>query len=165
MTDKTYAGISTELPLSKVWQESATGVIILENYLPGSLIDSYIALRSKLGPRGWADIGAPYQFYRELMDLCLYPSSFMAAAFGVPMGVHLNLTDWVSTERDWHSDQYLNPQSVGDKYIAAWFALEDIDPKSGPFQYIPGSHLWPVITRDKVFDNISAEEAASPDWP
>ena len=31
-------------------------------------------------------------------------------------------------------DGYLNPDRVSDHYIAAWVALEDIDPNAGPFQ-------------------------------
>ena len=81
------------------------------------------------------------------------------------MGVSLNLTALVSTERNWHQDDYLNPPQTKGWYAAVWFALDDVDPESGPFQYVPGSHRWPVLRRDRVRLYLSPEERHSPDWP
>jgi hypothetical protein len=173
---RSYADLSELVPTSVPkdawsnpagWQFAKEGVAHLRGILSDDLIDAYRALRGRLGPRGWSDIGAPYQFYRELLELCLYEPlmTTMRTVIGEPMGVHLNLTDWVSTERDWHSDHYLNPETVGDRYVAAWFALEDIHPDSGPFQYVPGSHLWPVIRRQRVFAQLTEHERNNPDWP
>ena len=54
--------------------------------------------------------------------------------------MHLNLTGWVSTERNWHQDDYLNP------FINSWYgrlvALDKISADAGPFEYVPGSHKW-----------------------
>ena len=79
--------------------------------------------------------------------------------------LHLALTGWISTERNWHQDSYLNPPDVWSNYVAVWIALDDIDPAAGPFQYVPGSHKWPVLRREKLFKYLSPAEAASPNWP
>ncbi len=81
---------------------------------------------------------------------------------GAPAGVHLNLTGWVSTLRNWHQDGYLNPLHVGDRYAAVWMALDDIHPDSGVFQYIPGSHRWHRLLRDRIGQVV---DLADPAWP
>ncbi len=82
---------------------------------------------------------------------------------GEPAGVHLNLTGWVSTERNWHSDYYLNESCVGDHYGAIWVALDDVHPDSGPFEYYPGSHLWEgVVTKRKIGQAVDLRD---PRWP
>ena len=73
------------------------------------------------------------------------------------MCLSLALTGWVSTERNWHQDDYLNPPDVDAWYVAAWLALDDIPSGSGPFQYVPGSHRWPAIRGDKVRLGIEAQ--------
>lgn len=85
---------------------------------------------------------------------------------GEKMGLHLNLTGWVSTERKWHQDDYLNPDFVNSHYAAVWIALRDIDPDSGPFEYVPGSHTWPLIRREKVLSQCPVKTALEdPEWP
>lgn len=79
--------------------------------------------------------------------------------------LHLALTGWVSTERNWHQDSYLNPPPVWSHYVAAWIALDDIDRDAGPFQYVPGSHRWEVLRRDKLFRFLDPSVSGSPDWP
>ncbi len=47
-----------------------------------------------------------------------------------------------STEQPLHSD-YVHFGTVPPfQLAAAWIALEDIDPRSGPIQLVPRSHLW-----------------------
>ena len=40
-------------------------------------------------------------------------------------------------------------KEVNGWYLAVWMALDDIGPETGPFQFIPGSHRWPVLRRDQ----------------
>lgn len=35
-------------------------------------------------------------------------------------------------------------------YVAVWMALDDIDPDSGIFEFVPGSHRWPLMRGEKV---------------
>jgi hypothetical protein len=114
-------------------------------------------------PRGWAD-ACPYMRHPALMALCCDGdlATVLEMLTGDVMGVNLNLTGWVSTERDWHADSYLNEPEVGDWYAAVWIALGDIHPESGVFQYVPGSHRWPQITRETI---ARYYDLADPMWP
>lgn len=146
----------------------AAGVAIFEKVLPDELVDAYSAVRAPLGPDGYS-IGTPYMSVPELADLALCEPVVQAVeeVVGEPVAMHLNLTGWVSTERTWHQDDYLNPfpNGVGDRYCGAWFALDDIDPRSGPFEYVPASHNLPFLTQQEVLDRLDPAEAANPDWP
>jgi ectoine hydroxylase-related dioxygenase (phytanoyl-CoA dioxygenase family) len=84
----------------------------------------------------------------------------MKALIGEDMLLHLCLTGWVSTERGWHQDDYLNPPHVNSWYAAVWIALGDIHPDSGPFEYVPGSHRWPLIRGEKVRKFLTKQELA-----
>lgn len=112
---------------------------------------------------GWPD-ATPYMRFPELRRLVC--NRELSTAIGgliheIP-GVHLNLTGWVTTERDWHQDTYLNPPHVGDQYAAIWVALDDIDADSGPFQFVPGSHRWPVVTQLRIGQYLNIND---PQWP
>lgn len=100
-------------------------------------------------PGGWPDC-TPYMRHPEILELVAPLAPHLERLIGEPAGMHLNLTGWVTTTRDWHQDSYLNEPEVGDFYAAAWVALGDIHPDSGPFQYVPGSHRWPQVTRDAI---------------
>lgn len=114
-------------------------------------------------PGGWPD-ACPYMRHPALRDLCTDPrlAHELEQLVGAPMGVHLNLTGWVSTQRNWHQDGYLNPELVGDRYAAVWMALADVHPDSGPFQFIPGSHRWHRLTQAKIGQYVDLDD---PQWP
>lgn len=122
----------------------------------GELVDGELVMRH---PGGWPDC-TPYRRFPELMNILMYKkiNDTMEQLLGEPAGVHLNLTGWVSTTRNWHQDTYLNPPHVGDYYVAVWIALENIHPDSGPFQMIPGSHRWPTVTQEKILASLSPQE-------
>lgn len=147
------------------WWEQ--GVVYLPRLLPPDLVDAYCAVRSQLdNPGGWRS-PTPYVHVKELRDICLFKPlmNTLRELIGENCGLHLNLTGWVSTERDFHQDTFLNPPNVGTHYAAVWMALDDIHLDSGPFQYVPGSHKWPVIRREKVFKFLTEEERNDPAWP
>jgi hypothetical protein len=114
-------------------------------------------------PHGWPH-ATPYMDCEALLDLALQRelSTALASVVGQQMGLHLCLTGWVSTTRNWHQDGYLNPPAVGDRYAAVWIALDDIDPASGPFQYVPGSHRWFRITQPRIGRFVDLQD---PLWP
>ena len=152
-------------PEQRQWRRE--GVAILPRFLPDSVLDPYIARRAALETEapehfrgGWYTC-SPYEHVPELRALALYPPlmRLMEHLIGEPMLLHLNLTGWVSTERDWHQDDYLNPPFVNSWYAAVWIALDHIDPDSGPFEYVPGSHKWPLLRREKVLACMSEAEA------
>lgn len=156
-------------PSSADWNEE--GVVLVKNFFPENFLQQYEQCwieenQTKTErPAGWPD-PIPYMRHQELLQLLCYGplSEVLHNLIGEPAGLHLNLTGWVSTERDWHQDSYLNPKHVGDKYAAVWIALDDIHPDSGPFQYIPGSHRWRQVTYEKIIKALP-EEQRDHRWP
>jgi hypothetical protein len=156
----------------RAWRED--GVVILRQFLPDAILDPYIARRAQFDqPGGWSS-PTPYMHVDELRALCLYPSlrRVLRELIGEEMMLHLNLTGWVSTERNWHQDDYLNPSFVNSWYAAVWIALDHIHPDSGPFEYIPRSHRWSLLRGDRVRAFMTPDEllgSAGPlaidDWP
>lgn len=114
-------------------------------------------------PGGWPD-ACPYMRHDALRAICTDPYLGWALQelTGEAMGLHLNLTGWVSTQRNWHQDGYLNPHHVGDFYAAVWIALDDVHSDSGVFEYVPGSHRWHRLTYEKI---ATVVDVADPLWP
>lgn len=173
----TFDNITVPAPPAGQHDWNDEGVIRLDGFLANprgeELMDAYMALWTRehndgsLAPPwrqsgGWPD-PVPYMQHHEILDLMEPFAPVLDEVLGEPAGLHLNLTGWETTTRDWHQDSYLNPPHVGDFYIALWVALEDIDPDSGPFQYVPGSHRWPQVTREKIWEALDGY--VGPDWP
>jgi ectoine hydroxylase-related dioxygenase (phytanoyl-CoA dioxygenase family) len=147
------------------WPEE--GVVIHRGILPDDLIDAYCKVREPFGPVApWSPTA--YMTVPELRDLALCEPVVEAveAVIGEPAAMHLNLHNWVSTERTWHQDDYLQPfpDGLNDRYCGAWFALDDVNTLAGPFQWISGSRSWPFLTREQVLAQLKPDERG-PDWP
>ncbi len=162
----------TLTPHQRAWRRD--GVVIMPKMLSDEEIDPYVAVRSKLGLQGGWHSPTPYLHVPELRSLALAPKlmRILRDLLGEDMMLHLCLTGWVSTERDWHQDDYLNPGHVNSYYAAVWIALDDIAAESGPFEYIPGSHRWRLMRQARVRRFLTPEEEASRDprtgaefWP
>jgi hypothetical protein len=142
------------------------GFVILKNAIPEDLIDTYVDILSgslveddngKL--RGWEG-KTSYLGAEEALDILCHPS--IQSAFedlNKGIALHIDIPYWVSTEKNWHQDAVLANPIAGDNYLGVWVALEDVDPDAGPFEMIPGSHLW-----DLDFESIylSPENNFSP---
>lgn len=115
------------------------------------------------GPYG---TGTAYMQSEPMRDLLLAPPlmRLLNALVGEPVGLHLVLTGWTSTERDWHQDDYLNPPFIDGRYAAVWIPLEEITPDSGPFEVVVGSNAWPVVRRELLLEALG-EDGSDPDWP
>lgn len=145
------------------------GVLIIPNFFPHTLLDAYRARYERDNGENAAygyKSGTPYLEIQEMRDLCLYEplAAVLESLIGEPMGLHLNLCNWVSTERTWHQDHYLNPDGVNCFYLAVWIPLDDIHPDSGAFQFVRGSHRWPVMSGEKVQAALNLQ-GYDPDWP
>jgi hypothetical protein len=153
------------------WQRE--GFLILHEFIPDDLIANYgrawitdNAMNADR-PMGWP-YDVPYMHVPEVRELCCWQplGDILHKLLGEEMGVHLNLSGWRSTQRSWHQDGYLNPDTTRDYYAAVWIALDDIHPDSGPFEYIPGSHrLIDPIREQSMRAALTPEEAASSNWP
>lgn len=159
-----------ETNLQAEWQDD--GMVILPKFMPDELINDYCEVwirdngNHNIRPMGWP-FDVPYMYVNPLMDMLSYKplTEIMTDLIGEPLGVHLNLTGWRSTQRNWHQDGYLNPDTNRDFYMAIWIALDDIHPDSGPFQFVRGSHKFPVITNKKILDALGANAIYDPNWP
>lgn len=152
--------IPAPAPSSLDWNED--GFVIKKNFIPEELMQAYEECwlaNNATRPGGWPDC-TPYRRHPEVMNILTYKrmADTMEELIGEPAGVHLNLTGWITTRRNWHQDTYLNPHHVGDYYAAVWIALETIHPDSGPFQFVRGSHKWFVLTREKILSALSPQE-------
>lgn len=160
------------------------GVVIRRGLIDPDLCDAYTARwladharTDGRNPRmrgGYPDTG--YEHVPEMRDLLCHPriAATWEELFPVGTGtytrqpelaLHLCLSGMVSTQRAWHQDDYLNPPYVWCWYGAVWIALGDIDEHSGPFQYVPGSHAWPLMRRDLVGRYADPGEMNDPRWP
>lgn len=138
----------------KSWRKD--GVLVKERFLPDTLIDAYVALRMRVkSERGWAD-PCPYLRHDAIKDIALYPPLMdkMRELIGNPVGLHLNLTSWVSVQTPWTSVDFSNPAHVYSHSVLVWIALEDISPDSGPLQFVRGSHRWPPLKKDKILQEF-----------
>lgn len=145
------------------------GYVIIRDLIPHSVLDDYSRAWQRCNsdrPMGWP-YETPYRHHPEVERLVCHRhlAQMLSALINEPMGVHLILSGWRSTQRNWHQDGYLNPDSNRDFYAAAWIALDDIDPDSGPFEFIPGSHrMFPPIRNERMLAALKPEERG-PDWP
>jgi SAM-dependent methyltransferase len=146
----------------RAWRED--GYLIIPGLISDRLIDNYCQTRSLVV--GYVS-STPYMHVPEIRDLCLCKplTDLLQHLLGEPMGLHLNLTGWTSTERDWHQDDYLNPPCVNGHYAGVWIALDRISPDSGPFEFVPGSHRWPIIRQAKVLNLLGCDDCDDPYWP
>lgn len=167
----TYEDVSVPPPPPSRSDWNKDGVVVLPGAMPedsmtvyeSEWMEQHGSTWPPRNPGGWPN-PTPYYQHRALRELMTYAPlmNTIGGLIGEPPGLHLCLTGWVSTRRDWHQDTYLNPPHVGDSYAAVWIALEDIHPDSGPFQYVPGSHRWPTVTQEKIFRYV---DCADPRWP
>jgi Phytanoyl-CoA dioxygenase (PhyH) len=164
--DREIPGIPIRHHYQSYWRDN--GYIILNQFSDPNLIDAYCEryIRDhKSSAMPWRP-DVPYMDIPEIRDLCLGEKlmAIIADLIGEEMAINLNLINWTSTERMMHQDDYLNPEYVNSHYLAVWFALDDIHPDSGPFEFVPGSHKWASIRRGKVWKAAPPEMRGQSNW-
>lgn len=163
--------------VQRAWVED--GFVVFPNLMPEHLIDAYVdawwaanvagKTPEQVDAEGW--VGWPqvtsYMDCPELLALATtwQLTTQIRALLMEDPGLHLVLSNWRSTQRDWHQDGYLNPDHVCDRYAAAWIALDDISEDAGPFEFIRGSHrLYDPIRYDLMLEALG-EDGSDPNWP
>lgn len=148
------------------WREN--GYLKLPNFIPHDRIESYVndCLGRGIAPHGWPE-PCPFTHEPLMRDIACYRPLVdkIEMLIGVPMGLNLALTGWRSTSRTWHQDDYLNPAYINCHYAAVWIALEDVHPDCGLFEFVPGSHKWPLMRGAKVQSLLPQETRFEPNWP
>ena len=107
--------------------------------MPNWLIDPYVARRNTLdSPGGWVS-PTPYEHIPELRAVAMYPPlmKLLRDLIGEPALLHLSLTGWISTERNWHQDDYLNPEFVNGWYAVSGSHLTRFRPTLGLLSMCP----------------------------
>jgi len=142
---------------------SRQGYLILRNFIPEQLIDDYLGLRQRLGfdQEQFPD-STPYIEHEELLRISTYKPlmDVIRSLHGAEMGLIFNLTGFVSTQRGWHQDAYLDPDTAVPR-LAAWIACGTVDSDMGPFEYIPGSHRWMAMSNERINQYLKPEYR----WP
>lgn len=129
------------------WED---GYVLLEGAVPSYALERYIAGRVHLSPQdGDFDSYLPSRDDYENPDVSAVFSHLDSAVRDIspdfkPMLAEARLR---SSRIFWHRDCNLNSTEAGDSYCGAIIAIEDMEPGSGAFEYIPGSHLWQVDTK------------------
>jgi len=71
---------------------------------------------------------------------------------------HQTLNLPYSSQQATHSDEILFTTHPPGYMVAAWFALEDITPDSGPLKFYPGSHRLPYVGSREIDIPLGASE-------
>ena len=152
------------------------GCLVLRNFIPANLIDDYLRLRERLGlGQNQFPDSTPFVEHEELLRISCYKPlmDIIRELHGAEMGLIFNLTGFVSTQRGWHQDAYLDRDTAVPR-LAAWIACGAIDDDVGPFEYIPGSHRWMALSNERINEFLKPEyrwpnghrarEAGVPGW-
>jgi hypothetical protein len=147
----------------KYWREN--GYIVFKNAIPHDVIDRYVELRkrAKIGQKSFPAL-APYDSFDEIKDVCLHGPLMdrVRAMLGYDVSLFFNLSSFRSSERGWHQDDYMCEPHVAATGVAMWMSFDEIDADAGPFEFIPGSHRWPIMRKEKVIRYLTPEAAQTP---
>ncbi len=140
------------------------GYLILRDFIPHDLIDTYLKLRQelKLGINQLPQGQIPHVAYQSIRDITCYGPlvDIIRELHSMELGLIFALTGFKSTQRGWHQDAYLDHDSSVPR-CASWIALGDVNKDCGPFEYVPGSHQWQALS------NVKLNNYVEPDyhWP
>jgi hypothetical protein len=145
-----------------VW--NSNGYFILENAVPEHVMSNYERrwlsnFADSTGTiqnwQGWdLDEYMPYIDTPEILDIMCGEKMYnvISSVVDETCALHLNFTSWQSTKRAWHRDMIDESKKFAAGYIGAYVALEEAHDDAGPFQYVPGSHLW-NLSLEEMGDN------------
>ena len=132
----------------------SAGAVQIPGLLPPEVIDSYVEgwwKRRFSFDRAHHGSGTTclYQTNPEIRQILLDDRIIeVFTELGLCVALHSELTQWRSANTGWHVDIFHGNVDSPGSYVGVWVALDDIDPESGVFQYIPGSHRWPFSSDD-----------------
>lgn len=143
------------------------GYLIKNNLLPPDILDPYFEERRNIEDPDFSVWGGSYMLSEKMREVCLDHRilDVLEKLIGKPTGLFLTLSGLQTTRREWHQDFYLKPAHQNVEYVAVWIALDDVPSNSGLFELIAGSHKWPVMRRELVWDWLESEQRDTPGWP
>ena len=147
------------------WREQwiERGYVTIKGLYPKALVQAHAAkvdeirrtLEEDKDAHGFGErIGQLHQAYPELMRLAVDERvrGFLQWAFGDQALLFGSLNFERGTQQDTHIDAiffYLEPVYA---MAGLWVALEDVHPDAGPLFYLPGSHRWPFIRGEHLWE-------------
>ena len=146
------------------------GYIVIENLIPNSVIDMYRkywisthapqydgTVASMKNKMGWKE-SSPFINHEPIREILCHDNIYkLFDEIGLEkMGLHLSFTPWYSTEKSWHHDCADGDTVSAENYVGLWIALQDINPDSGPFAFVPGSNNWDFDF--SVYKNLNPEQ-------
>jgi SAM-dependent methyltransferase len=136
------------------------GYLVIPGFMPDELIDAYVEHRERVGvglggfeTTVWQDTADEIKAigcYKPLADK-------IAELMSEELALNFTLTQFTSTQRQWHQDDYLGPPDLFGRYCAVWIALGDVHPDSGPFQFVPGSQRWKGMRGHLIRERLQPE--------
>ena len=142
---------STRVTVLRSEEMEMYGVVEAPGLIPHSDIDRYVdeywhkhyVFNDEHRRR--TDTDQTYLEHTQILDLLLHDKIVdLFTEIGVVVAVHSDLTYWRSANTGWHVDILHGNVETVTQYMGVWIALDDIDPETGPFQWLPGSHKWPL---------------------
>jgi hypothetical protein len=139
------------------------GYLIKEGLIPDELTAPYLAERQAVTDEHLSIWGGSYMALQSMREVCLYAPlvDLIEKLIGEPVGLFLTLSGLETTRRTWHQDFYLKPGYENVDYCAAWIAVGDVHPDSGPYEYVPGSHRLPSMRQELIWEWLTPEERES----
>ncbi len=139
------------------------GYLIKEGLIPDRLTEPYLADRIGVTDEQLSVWGGSYMALESMREVCLYEPlvDLIEKLVGQPVGLFLTLSGLESTRRTWHQDFYLKPGYENVNYCAAWIAVGDVHPDSGPYEYVPGTHRLPSMRQELIWEWLTPEERES----
>ena len=162
-------------PDSRAWRNDASvpedwrrqwierGYVTIKGLYPKALVQAHAARVAEIrltldedkDAQGYGErIGQLHQRDPELMRLAADERvrAFLAWAFGDRALLFGSLNFDRGTQQDIHIDSIFFYTEPIYAMAGLWVALEDVHPDSGPLFYIPGSHQWPFLRGENLWD-------------
>jgi ectoine hydroxylase-related dioxygenase (phytanoyl-CoA dioxygenase family) len=149
------------------------GYVVAENLIPDDVIQTYRrywmdhhapqydgTVASMKNKMGWKESN-PFINHKIILEILCHDNVYeLFDEVGLEkMGLHLSFTPWYSTEKTWHQDFIKNDTLSAKNYVGLWIALQDVDPDSGPFAFVPGSNNWNF--NFSIYENPNLQQAAT----
>jgi ectoine hydroxylase-related dioxygenase (phytanoyl-CoA dioxygenase family) len=135
---------AVEKDIDRLWEERPNDLLVVEGGRTKGRPFSNIPPRARQQNWRIPDLHSHSDAARELYLLDVL-HRFAETVFGEPAVAIQSLYFPRGSEQGMHRDPMFVLTDPPSNLMAAWIALEDITPESGPLMYLPGSHRLPYV--------------------
>jgi hypothetical protein len=156
-------------PIARSLNERGYAIIQFPDPEIATLADT---IRTNLHDRydwaGWHDKGLglrlqdAWQFEPAVKAIAVNQTilALLERLYGRPAFPFQTLNFPIGSQQHFHSDS-VHFSSRPERFMCGvWVALEDVGPDQGPLLYYPGSHSWPIYTREHIGEAYYEDEGA-----